>query len=1055
MKRHLLFSVICLLLFAVSANTAFADYIGPNPDLRTYTEYTIQQISIPGVYVQCVDDTASPARTLGQYCDISGSNTPSGMTPPSVTSCSSFAGANRSVKTGTACEYNTSIGVNVQKQAGNATASVSLVCSGTTGTDSWCSSNVTLTLSGTEPKPNNSLNGGEIVISGDSQSKRGTQPYTFEVSKEGSNDVSYWVYSTVGDTSEKGQTHVKIDKTAPKAVCDVKSSPAYGEWYTGNVIIEAKSTDTVSGVYENLFSSGGTTSKNSITLSQTGKNISVSLTAKDYAYNTDQVSCGSFSIDNTAPVLDSFTVPDASPYGTGDLTFSVSGHDSESGVKSVVIIVDGEEHSANGNEGTVSASFTRTGEHTVSYRITDNVGLTAESSVFTFLIDIDPPDLIINEISHNGVSGLLVPGDTVSGFGTDPGSGFSKVYISFPGNNSFKEIDYSIISPAPPAERIVWSTDADFSIPSGRYSVSVKGTDKVGNESVVVSVPVTVDADAPVTDFTVSGNQSGAGWYRGSVTVTAASTDQGTGIMSESVSLSCTPSLSIAEGKSAVIPASYSGTCSITVKASDYADNRSEKTVNDAVKIDNTAPEASSFSPAAGSVSGNLVHACISGAKDQHSGLKAGYLRINGPDGERKLTSEAQGGDQVCFDASFSTDGSYSLYYELEDKAGNKNGESAPVVITIDATGPEIHFTSVPASFKNRDKSVAYTGSGSDSVTGIGSARYSIDGGETWEDLELAEDGSFTITVAPYERMTVRVSITDKAGNESLIESAPLLKLSDASAKLSVPAATEANMLIRPVVVDMEGNTIDDYSGIESARAFVYGRGYDHRDIELSARNNYAFRWDGTFPKDEIRETEDGETVIIEGSVEATEGWYWLTIEVTDVDGNISCYNTRIHAGEKTPQAEPVKAPEFTVFDISGKVNGMDSVSVTVSGTRYMLADFSRIEAGIGENTKVIGKGRAYTKENVLVVETLQAVKETLTPFSGLVDDLGTDYVIIDGHAQSIDSETQRYCEDIRTGDYVSGLYRIENGTMITAEFGPLSCDRNEITRTDTGIVGN
>lgn len=131
------------------------------------------------------------------------------------------------------------------------------------------------------------------------------------------------------------------------------------------------------------------------------------------------------------------------------------------------------------------------------------------------------------------------------------------------------------------------------------------------------------------------------------------------------------------------------------------------------------------------------------------------------------------------------------------------------------------------------------------------------------------------------------------------------------------------------------------------------------------------------------------------------------------------------------------------------------SVSVTVSGTRYMLADFSRIESGIGENARVIGKGRAYAKENVLVVETLQLVKDTLTPFSGLVDDFGTDYVIIDGHALVIDSETQRYCEDIRMGDYVSGLYRTENGKMIVAEFGPLSCERDEITRTDTGIVEN
>ena len=92
-------------------------------------------------------------------------------------------------------------------------------------------------LSGTEPKPHNNLNGGEIVIAGDSQTKRGTQPYTFDVSKEGSNDVSYWVYSTVGDTSEKGQTHVKIDKSAPKAACDVKSSPTFGEFCMYPIIV--------------------------------------------------------------------------------------------------------------------------------------------------------------------------------------------------------------------------------------------------------------------------------------------------------------------------------------------------------------------------------------------------------------------------------------------------------------------------------------------------------------------------------------------------------------------------------------------------------------------------------------------------------------------------------------------------------------------------------------------------------------------------------------------------------------------------------------------------
>ena len=92
MKRHLLFSMVCILMSAFCASTVFADYIGPNPDLRTYTEYTIEQVSIQGLYVQCIDDTASPARPLGQYCDISHSHTPEGMTPPAVTSATHSPG---------------------------------------------------------------------------------------------------------------------------------------------------------------------------------------------------------------------------------------------------------------------------------------------------------------------------------------------------------------------------------------------------------------------------------------------------------------------------------------------------------------------------------------------------------------------------------------------------------------------------------------------------------------------------------------------------------------------------------------------------------------------------------------------------------------------------------------------------------------------------------------------------------------------------------------------------------------------------------------------------
>ena len=42
--------MICLLLFAVCVNTGFADYIGPNPDLRTYVdEHELSDIAIEAI----------------------------------------------------------------------------------------------------------------------------------------------------------------------------------------------------------------------------------------------------------------------------------------------------------------------------------------------------------------------------------------------------------------------------------------------------------------------------------------------------------------------------------------------------------------------------------------------------------------------------------------------------------------------------------------------------------------------------------------------------------------------------------------------------------------------------------------------------------------------------------------------------------------------------------------------------------------------------------------------------------------------------------------------
>ena len=127
-----------------------------------------------------------------------------------------------------------------------------------------------------------------------------------------------------------------------------------------------------------------------------------------------------------------------------------------------------------------------------------------------------------------------------------------------------------------------------------------------------------------------------------------------------------------------------------------------------------------------------------------------------------------------------------------------------------------------------------------------------------------------------------------------------------------------------------------------------------------------------------------------------------------------------------------------------------------MNGTKYLYSDFSRVDGRITEGSNVVGRGRAYTKENVFVIETLDLVEEELRSFNGLLNDINPNYIIVDGYALSVDANTHMYCEDTRIGDYVSGLYKNDIfGNMYVTEFGPLSCERTDAVRVETGIADN
>lgn len=228
-----------------------------------------------------------------------------------------------------------------------------------------------------------------------------------------------------------------------------------------------------------------------------------------------------------------------------------------------------------------------------------------------------------------------------------------------------------------------------------------------------------------------------------------------------------------------------------------------------------------------------------------------------------------------------------------------------------------------------------------------------------------------------------------------------------------------------------------DDGRIVSGRALIYGGGYDHREIPLSGENGFAFTWDGTFP--------DGQ-----GSCPAPAGGYFLSLELTDRDGSTATADSRIYVPEAGPDGE---TPEYIRFDIRGKLERIDGMSVTVDGTEYSAATFSRIARDLRPGSRVTGSGRAYPGTGKVYVENLEREPGTRFTFTGTADDIGDDYAVIGGTLMFTDAETVRYCPLIGRGDEVYGVYVMENGRRMITEYGPAECGAEADLRTGYGFA--
>ncbi|MCW6005931.1 DUF1080 domain-containing protein [Micromonospora sp. CPCC 205371] len=226
--------------------------------------------------------------------------------------------------------------------------------------------------------------------------------------------------------------------------------------------------------------------------------------------------------DTTPPAVTASVSGERDEVGAyvGAATVTLAATDAQSGVDSVEYALDGAAYTAYGGPVTVTAL----GQHTVSYRATDNAGNTSAPQSVTFTVveppdpDTTPPTVTASVSGERDGSGAYVGTATVTLSAADTESGVDTVEYSLDGQ------PYA-----------TYTTPVAVNQP-GAHTVSYRATDNAGNASAPQSVSFTVvddtepDTSPPTVTGSVSGERDGSGAYVGAATVTLVATDAESGV---------------------------------------------------------------------------------------------------------------------------------------------------------------------------------------------------------------------------------------------------------------------------------------------------------------------------------------------------------------------------------------------------------------------------------------------------------------------------------------------------------------------------------------------
>ncbi|MEU4606332.1 PxKF domain-containing protein [Kribbella sp. NPDC023972] len=474
-----------------------------------------------------------------------------------------------------------------------------------------------------------------------------TQPDDSTVVGEGNNlGASAEISDKAGNKGTGSVSEVKIDRTAPVVTGAPTTNPNGDGWYRGQVVVDFKCADNLSGV---------AVCPTSKSISTDGANQSVtSDPATDVAGNDSAgKTVGGINIDSKAPSTVAnnkcTAVNDWCTGATADVVLTATDQAGLSGVKEVHYKVDGgDEQVAAGATKTVTVPLDGSGKAAVTYWSVDKAGnVEAQNSVALKWDNIAPT------VTHT-----VAPTPNADGWNK------SDTTVTFNATDDDKGSGVATVTKPVTVDTETAGQDVDGSATDTAGNV---GTDKV---------TVKLDKTAPsITGAIVSGTTGNNGWYVGPVKVHFTCNDNLSGLVT------CTDDVTLTDN----------GTNSASGTATDKAGNSATTTVS-GIKIDQTRPTTSAVvaeQPESGWYA-EAVLVTLTG-HDQVSGVAGTYYRVD--DGEAQLYDRA---------FNFDTVGTHTITYWSVDVAGNvENAGSNGITLSVDTVAPGIEGARTPDANKH------------------------------------------------------------------------------------------------------------------------------------------------------------------------------------------------------------------------------------------------------------------------------------------------------------------------------------------------------------------